>query len=47
MQRMELSLLTKLPSSQRYLITEGQPVILEIVVTEAKSQESPPPIGSK
>ena len=47
MQRMELSLLTKLPTSQRSLITESQPVILEIVVTEAKSQESPPPNGSK
>ena len=32
MQRMELSLLAKLPGSQRNLITEGQPVILEIVV---------------
>ena len=42
MQRLELSLLAKLPSNQRKLITEGQPVILEIVVTEAKSQESPP-----
>ncbi len=40
MQRMELSLLTKLPSSQRSLIADGQPVILEIVVTEAKAQES-------
>ena len=38
MQRMELSLLAKLPGSQRSLITEGQPVILEIVVTEADSQ---------
>lgn len=36
MQRLELSLLAKLPSSQRSLITEGQPVIVEIVVTEAK-----------
>ena len=27
MQRMELSLLTKLPSSQRSLIADGQPVI--------------------
>ena len=36
MQRMELSLLTKLPSSQRSLITEGQPVILEIIVKEAE-----------
>ena len=36
MQRMELSLLTKLPSSLRNLITAGQPVILEITVNEAK-----------
>jgi hypothetical protein len=47
MQRMELSLLAKLPRSQRFLIMEGQPVILEIVVTEAKTQESPPPNDSK
>ena len=39
MQRMELSLLAKLPGSQRSLITEGQPVILEIVVTEVESQQ--------
>ena len=39
MQRMELSLLTKLPSSQRNLITEGQPVILEIAVTEARDEQ--------
>jgi hypothetical protein len=38
MQRLELSLLAKLPSSQRNLITEGQPVILEIVVTEVDSK---------
>jgi len=38
MQRMELSFLAKLPSSQRPLITEGQPVILEIVVTEVKPE---------
>ncbi|HWF18181.1 MAG TPA: hypothetical protein VG754_02895 [Verrucomicrobiae bacterium] len=37
MQRMESSLLVKLPSSQRSLITEGQPVILEIIVTEVES----------
>jgi len=36
MQRMELSLLTKLPSSQRALIADGQPVILDIVVAEIK-----------
>jgi hypothetical protein len=39
MQRMELSLLAKIPSSQRNLITEGQPVILEILVTEMKSTQ--------
>jgi len=39
MHRMELSLLAKIPVSQRKLITEGQPVILEIVVTEAESQQ--------
>ena len=39
MQRQELSLLAKLPSSQRSLITEGQPMILEIVVTEVESQQ--------
>jgi hypothetical protein len=38
MQRMELSLLAKLPNNQRKLVTEGQPVILEIVVIEAESQ---------
>jgi hypothetical protein len=42
MQRLELSLLAKLPSSQRNLITEGQPVILEIVVTEVKELEKRP-----
>ena len=40
MQRMELSLLAKLPSNQQKLITEGQPVILEIVVTETTSPSS-------
>jgi hypothetical protein len=37
MQRMELSLLAKLPNNQRKLITEGQPVILEIVATEVEN----------
>jgi hypothetical protein len=40
MQRLELSLLAKLPGSQRSLITEGQPVILEITVTETTSPSS-------
>jgi hypothetical protein len=39
MQRLELSLLAKLPNSQRSMITESQPVILEIVVTEIKPSE--------
>lgn len=36
MQRMELSFLGALSSSDRKLIAEGQPVIIEIVVTETK-----------
>ena len=39
MQRMELSFLARLPSSQRHLITEGQPVVTEIVVTEMKPSD--------
>ena len=39
MQRSELSLLTALSAKQRSLIPDGQPVVLEIVVTEAKDLE--------
>ena len=39
MQRMELSFLGALSSSDRKLIAEGQPVIVEIVVTETKDVE--------
>lgn len=39
MQRMELSFLAALPSSQPNLISEGQPVIVEIAVTEMKPSE--------
>jgi hypothetical protein len=39
MQRMELSFLAALPSSQRSFVAEGQSVIVEIVVTEAKPPE--------
>lgn len=46
MQRMELSFLAALPGSQRALITEGQPVIVKIVVTETAKQELPPATGS-
>jgi hypothetical protein len=47
MQRLELAQLAKLPASQQKLITEGQPVILDIVVNEARSQESQLSTGSK
>lgn len=39
MQRMELSLLARLPGSKRSLITEGQPVVLEIIVKEAERDD--------
>jgi ABC-type lipopolysaccharide export system ATPase subunit len=39
MQRLELSHLSKLPGSQLGLITEGQPVILGIIVTGANPQD--------
>jgi hypothetical protein len=39
MQRLELSQLANLPKNQRNLITEGQPVILEIIVTETQDAE--------
>ena len=38
MQRSELSLLTTLSGKQRSLIPDGQPVVLEIVVTVMDSQ---------
>lgn len=40
MQRMELSLLTKLPGIQLNLITAGQPVILELAVKTTNAQDS-------
>jgi hypothetical protein len=39
MQRMELSFLAALPSSQRKFIADGQPVIVEIVVKETQDLE--------
>jgi len=39
MQRSELSLLTALSGKQRSLIPDGQPAVLEIVVTEIKDGE--------
>ena len=38
MQRMDLSQVTKLPSYQRSLITEGRPVVLEITVKEVTKE---------
>ena len=38
MQRMELSFLVALPSSQCSLLTEGQPMIVEIAVSEMREQ---------
>jgi hypothetical protein len=38
MQRSELSLLTGLSGKQRSLIPDGEPVVVEIVVTEMESQ---------
>jgi hypothetical protein len=45
MQRMELSFLAALPSSQRSLLPEGQPVIHEIVVTDMKALDKEPEPG--
>lgn len=40
MQRMELSLIAKLPDEYHSLVSEGQPKIREIVVTESKPGDS-------
>ena len=40
LQQMELAFIVKLPDTRRYLIAEGQPMILEIVVIELKSTKS-------
>jgi len=45
MQRLELSFLGKLPGSQRSLIPEGQPVVLEIAVTESESAKREEQLG--
>lgn len=39
MQRMELSLLTALPGKQRSLVPDGQPIVLEIEITDAKDKD--------
>lgn len=41
MQRMELSALNTLPANQQALVPDGQPVVLEIKVTEAEDKEWP------
>ena len=40
MQRMELSLLTTLPGKERSLVPDGQPVVLEVVITDIKDAET-------
>lgn len=47
MQRMELSFLAALPGNQRALVTEGQPVVHEIVVTEAEKKQEQLPGASE
>jgi hypothetical protein len=47
MQRMELSFLMALSGNQRALVPDGQPVVREIVVTEAEKQQMRPPGGSE
>jgi hypothetical protein len=46
MQRMELSYLAALPGNQQSLVPDGQPMILEIGVGEAKTQETRLPNSS-
>jgi hypothetical protein len=41
MQRMELSALSILPGNQRSLVSDGQPVVLEIVVTDIATAKQP------
>jgi hypothetical protein len=47
MQRMELSFLMALPGNERALVPDGQPVVREIVVTEAERQQMRPLNDSK
>ena len=42
MQRSELSLLTALSGKQQSLIPDGQPVVIEIIVTDMKALEKAP-----
>jgi hypothetical protein len=45
MQRLELAFVAKLPAHQRSLITEGQPVVLEVTLTELNPQRQRPANG--
>ena len=42
MQRMELSFIAKVSTNYQFVVTQGQPMILKIVVADAKAQEPPP-----
>lgn len=46
MQRMELSLIMKVPDKYHSLISEGQSKIREIVVTESEASASPAPASN-
>lgn len=43
MQRMELASLSALPSNQRSLVSDGQPVVTKIAVTEVAAPDKQPP----
>jgi hypothetical protein len=46
-QRMELSYLAALPTNQRSLVPDGQPLITEIVVAESETPDRHPAGGKK
>jgi hypothetical protein len=47
MQRMELASLAMLPPTQRSLVTDGQPVVLEILVKETDSPMEQSPVRAE
>lgn len=46
MQRLELSLITRLSDRYHALVAEGQPKIRDIVVTESETAASPMPVSN-
>lgn len=45
MQRLELSLIARLPDKYHSLVSEGQPKIQDIVVTKSETAASPTPVS--